>query len=117
MGIARSHGEAGESLAAAYLALAGLEVRGRNVRLAGVEVDLVADDGRARVLVEVKFRSRADYGGAALAVDAAKRARLWRAASALAAEGRPVRVDVVAIERREDGLVLRHYRNALEHDR
>jgi putative endonuclease len=117
MGIARAHGQAGESLAAAYLALAGCEVRARNTRLAGVEVDLVAADGRTEVIVEVKYRARADFGGAALAVDAAKRARLLRAASALAAAGRAVRVDVVAIELRDDGLVLRHYRNALEDDR
>ncbi|MGH7741086.1 MAG: YraN family protein [Candidatus Eiseniibacteriota bacterium] len=112
MGIAGAHGRAGEALAAAYLELCGCEIRARNVRLAGVEIDLVVQEGRTQVLVEVKTRTRSDYGGAALAVDAAQRARLLRAAGALDAS-RPKRIDVVAIETRADGAVLTHYRNAL----
>jgi putative endonuclease len=114
MGRAQEHGRAGEALAAAYLEIAGLEVLDRNVRLAGVEVDLVAREGRTRVVVEVKLRGRSDYGGAAAAVDGRKRERLRRAARALLAEvGGPVRVDVVAMERTADGLALRHVRDAV----
>jgi putative endonuclease len=115
MGLAQERGRGGEALAAAYLGLVGLEVTGRNVRLAGVEVDLVAREGRTRVLVEVKLRNRVDYGGAAGAVDERKRARLRRAALALlAAEGGPVRVDVVAMDLTAEGLVLRHVRDAVQ---
>ena len=114
MGLAQDHGRAGEALAAAYLELAGLEVVRRNARLAGVEVDLVAREGRTRVVVEVKLRNRSDYGGAAWAVDARKCARLRRAALALLVdEGGPVRVDVVAMDLTREGLVLRHVRNAV----
>jgi putative endonuclease len=114
MGLAQERGRAGEALAAAYLELAGLEVLRKNARLAGVEVDLVAREGRTRVLVEVKLRNRSDYGGAAGAVDARKSARLRRAALALpAGEGGPVRVDVVAMDLTADGLVLRHVRDAV----
>ena len=49
MGIARDHGAAAEDLAAAYVRLLGWEVVARNTRLAGVEVDLVAEIGRAHV--------------------------------------------------------------------
>jgi len=112
MGIAGAHGRAGEALAAAYLELRGCAIVARNVRLAGVEVDLVVEEGRTQVLVEVKTRTRGDYGGAASAVDAGKRARLLRAAAALD-PSRSKRIDVVAIETREDGAVLTHYRNAL----
>jgi putative endonuclease len=112
MGIAGWHGRAGESLAAAYLELRGCVIRARNLRLAGVEVDLLVEEGRTLVLVEVKTRSRSDYGGAALAVSAAQRARLLRAASALD-PARIRRIDLVAIETREDGAVITHYRNAL----
>jgi putative endonuclease len=115
MGLARTRGRAGEALAAAYLELAGLEVTRRNARLAGVEVDLVAREGRARVVVEVKLRNRPDYGGAAEAVDERKRARLRRAALALLAEeGGPVRVDVVAMDLTAEGLTLRHVRDAVQ---
>jgi len=114
MGHTRSRGAAGEALAAAYLELAGYEVVGRNVRLGGVEVDLLASDGPVRVMVEAKYRGRSDYGGAALAVDHAKRGRLLRAARALEAEsGRAVRIDVVAVELAEGGAIVRHYRNAV----
>jgi putative endonuclease len=115
LGIARNHGNAAETLAASYLELAGWVIVARNVRLDGVEVDLVAQDGRTQVLVEVKYRARADYGGAALAVDRAKRARLVRAARVLERGGPgPVRIDVLAIERSGDGATLRHYRNAVQ---
>ena len=114
MGLAQERGRAGERLAAAFLELAGLEVTRRNVRLAGVEVDLVAREGRTRVLVEVKLRNRSDYGGAAGAVDERKCRRLRRAALALLAEeGGPVRVDVVAMDLTDEGLLLRHVRNAV----
>ena len=115
MGLAQERGRAGETLAAAYLELAGLDVTRRNVRLAGVEVDLVAREGRAWVVVEVKLRNRPDYGGAAGAVDERKRARLRRAALALLAEeGGPVRVDVVAMDLTAEGLTLRHVRDAVQ---
>ncbi len=117
MGLAQEHGRAGERLAAAYLELAGMEVTRRNVRLAGVEVDLVAREGGTRVLVEVKQRGRADYGGAVAAVDSRQRARLRRAAlTLLAEEDGPVRVDVIAMDLSGDGLVLRHVRNAVTGD-
>src|SRR5207249_1877256 len=111
-GIARTHGAAAEDLAAAYLALLGWEVEARNTRLAGVEVDLVAREGRTTVLIEVKYRARTDYGGANAAVDARKRERLRRAAR-VAVAGRPeVRIDVLSIEPSPDGLTLTHFRNA-----
>jgi putative endonuclease len=113
MGIARSRGLAGENLAAAYFELIGCPVVARNARLAGVEVDLVVTEGGTRVLVEVKTRGRADYGGAALAVDARKRERLLRAARTLAHGACAVRIDVVALETSPEGAVLRHYRGAV----
>jgi len=111
MGIAQRRGAAGEALAAAYFELLGCEVLGRNQKLAGVEVDLVVADGATRVLVEVKLRGRADFGGAARAVDHVKCQRLKRAARVLA--GTPLRIDVVALEPVDGGLTLRHYRNAI----
>jgi putative endonuclease len=114
MGTGNVRGARGESLAAAWLELAGHEVVGRNVRIGGVEVDLVTRDGTTCVVVEVKLRGRSDYGGAALAVDAIKCARLKRAARALGQSGAAgVRIDVIAIETGPDGLALRHYRNAV----
>jgi putative endonuclease len=114
MGVANVRGRAGEALAMAYLELAGCRVIARNLKLGGVEVDALASDGQAQVVVEVKYRGRADYGGAAAAVDAAKRARLVRAARALQLAGaRRVRIDVVAVDMSPEGASVRHYRNAV----
>jgi putative endonuclease len=114
MGLARSRGKAGEALAVAFIELLGWPLVARNPRLNGVEVDLVALDGATRVVIEVKCRTRPDYGGAALAVDETKRRRLLRAARALLDEQRqPVRIDVVAIDLDESGARVRHYRGAV----
>ena len=114
MGTARTRGKAGEALAVAYLELAGCRVIARNVRLGGVEVDVLASDGPVQVVVEVKVRGRSDYGGAAGAIDHAKRARLVRAARALQQLGAPrVRIDVVAVDVSPEGATVRHYRNAI----
>ena len=114
MGFAQDRGRAGEALAAAYLELLGCRCVARNVRLGGVEVDLVVDDGSARVVVEVRLRSRADYGGAAVTLDRAKQARLVRAALVLEQQGaRHPRVDVLAIDLTAGGATITHYRNAV----
>lgn len=73
-------GAAGEAAAAAYLGERGLTVLERNFRVRGGEIDLVCRDGRSTVFVEVRLRERADYGGAAASITAAKQARLILAA-------------------------------------
>ena len=114
MGITQDRGRAGEDLAVAYLALAGLRPVARNVRLGGVEVDVVADDGATRLLVEVRLPTRGDFGGAAATVDRRKRERLVRAARSLEQQGRSrIRVDVVAVDLDADGARLTDYRNAI----
>lgn len=113
MGLARNHGAAAEDLAAAYLQLLGWDIEARNTRLAGVEIDVVAVEGRTTVLIEVKYRGRSDYGGAIAAIDARKRDRLRRAALAMSVHRPEVRIDVISIEPSTEGLVLIHHRNAV----
>lgn len=114
LGSAQDRGRAGEALAAAYLELVGCQGVARNVRLGGVEVDLVVDDGPSRVLVEVRLRSRGDYGGAAATLDRRKCERLRRAASVLEQNGvQHPRIDVVTIDLTDTGATIVHYRNAV----
>ncbi len=114
MAAPQDRGRLAEALAAAYLELSGFHVVARNVRLGGVEVDLVADDGPVRVIVEVRLRSHPGFGGAAASVDRHKQERLVRAAHALMQRGcERVRIDVVAMDREPEGLRLTHYRNAM----
>ena len=115
MAVPQDRGRAAEALAAAYLELLGYQVVARNVRLGGVEVDLVADDGPVRVIVEVRLRSHRDFGGAAATVDRRKQERLVRAAHALLQCGNDhVRIDVLALDRDSEGLRLTHHRNAID---
>ena len=98
-------GDAAEALALSHLQAAGLELVARNVRSpgrGGGEVDLVMrePDGTL-VFVEVRQRSRSDFGGAAASVTVAKQRRIVFAARHMLARMRqipPCRFDVVAVD-------------------
>jgi putative endonuclease len=98
-------GRAAEALAQAHLETAGLRCIARNHRCRGGEIDLVMHDAAAGLLllVEVRSRSRADYGSAAATIGVTKRRRVTLAARHLLLV-RPelrslrVRFDVVAID-------------------
>ena len=94
-------GRAGEDAAAALLEAHGYRIVGRNVRLPGGELDIIARDGETVVFVEVKARAGATYGSAVRAVDARKRARLRALASdwlQIAAPRARARFDVVTFD-------------------
>jgi putative endonuclease len=94
-------GRAGEDAAAALLEAHGYRIVGRNVRLPGGEVDIIARDGDTVVFVEVKARASAAYGSAVRAVDARKRATLRALASdwlQVAAPRAKARFDVVTFD-------------------
>ena len=73
-------GARAEELCAELLRRAGLRVLARNWRCRHGEIDLIAEEGRTLVFVEVRMRSRASFGGAAESVTEAKRAKLLAAA-------------------------------------
>ena len=73
-------GREAETRAAAYLENCGLRLVDRNFRVRGGEIDLIMKDGRTLVFVEVRQRSRSDYGGAGASITAAKRRRIILAA-------------------------------------
>ena len=115
-------GDAAEQVVAQRLTAAGWTIRARNVRVGRAELDLIATDPGpppALVVVEVRWRSRRDFGLAEETVDHAKRARLRAAAFALL-DGQvphsgpiaplprlPLRFDLIAVE---PGNRLRHHR-------
>lgn len=73
-------GPAAEALAERYLVDRGLVIVARNWRSRRGEIDVIARHGTTLVFVEVRLRTRSDYGGAAGSITAAKRARLTAAA-------------------------------------
>lgn len=93
-------GEWAEELACRYLREQGYLIVARNWRWPGGEVDIIAKDGDTLVFVEVKGRRGGSHGAPEEAVDARKRARLWRTAQAFLGDklGRvPVRFDVIGV--------------------
>lgn len=117
----RRVGDHGETLAAEHLASRGLEVVARNWRIASGdlrgELDLVALDHHAGcvVVVEVKTRRGAGWGGPLAAVGHRKQAALRRLAMAFMVEAdvpyRQVRIDVIGV--RLDTRHLHHVVDAL----
>lgn len=80
MNTRQAKGAAGEQLAADHLQRHGLTLIERNFRVRGGEIDLICRDGKSIVFVEVRLRSRSDFGGAAASITATKQARLILAA-------------------------------------
>ena len=97
-------GQQGERWAAAYLQAQGYRVVARNVRTPYGEIDLIAQDDRGLVFVEVKARRGRGPFRPEDRVDARKRRRLWAAAQHWLAEHYtdadepPWRLDVIALE-------------------
>jgi putative endonuclease len=75
-------GKQGEELAAAFLRDQGYHIQARNWRVNRLEIDLVAEQDGMLVFVEVKTRSRSDFGIPAAYVDERKKRLLASAATA-----------------------------------
>lgn len=109
-----AQGRDAEERAAQHLSARGLREIARNFRVRGGEIDLVCRDGRTLVFVEVRQRSRGDFGGAGASITASKRRRIVLAARHYLA-GQPecdCRFDCVLI----DGENLEWIRNAFAAD-
>jgi putative endonuclease len=101
-------GAAAEAAAAEYLQTQGLVVLGRNLRCRAGELDLVCLDGAVLVIVEVRHRATADFGGALASVTRRKQRKLIRATQfhwqrRPAWRARALRFDVIAVQGRPDG--------------
>lgn len=107
-----------ERLVARTLRRRGYRILERNYRCARGEIDLIAASEDVLCFVEVKARSREDYGGAIAAVDDAKRRRVVAAAEVYLAETGYCgicRFDVVTLAARPPGRWhVDHLENAFE---
>ena len=94
-------GDEGERAAARFLEGRGYRILERNYRTRRGEIDLIAQDGRILVFVEVKVRLDDRFGGPAAAITRAKQARIARLAQQYLAwrrvGDRTCRFDVVLI--------------------
>lgn len=102
----RARGAVAEDAAETYLRGLGMTIVARNVTTHVGELDLVALDGETLCFVEIKARTRQDFGQAIEAVGPRKRQRIARAASLFLAKNRSKRAcrfDVLGLDRLEDG--------------
>ena len=94
-------GRSGEDAARRFLEARGFRTIETNYFSRWGELDLVMADGAFVVIVEVKRRQTATFGGGEEAVTAGKRRHLARATAAFLRErgwdDRPVRFDVVVV--------------------
>ena len=114
----QSLGKLGENLACAALTERGYAIIARRYRTRLGEIDIVARDGDTTVFVEVKLRTASDFGGGAVAVNAAKQRKVALMAMDYLArhrlEDRPCRFDVIAIDAEGDPPRLEVYQDAFE---
>ena len=118
----KATGSASEDLALAYLRRNGLRLIMRNYRCRRGEIDLVMLDGSTLALVEVRYRSRNDFGGAAASVTRRKQRRLILAAKHLRAARSELRryaarFDVVALDGAVENPAIEWIRNAFSLER
>ncbi len=124
LGLGAPLGARGERIAARALRRKGYAILARNVRLPAGEIDLVCRaPGGAGTVVVVEVKTRrvgpgADHPPPEASVTARKRAKLLALTRALARRrgyaGRPMRIDVVAVEIPPRGrAVVRHFERAV----
>lgn len=92
-------GQKAESLAADYLTQKGLKILERNWKTKFGEIDILAEDSKTLVCVEVKAKTSDDFGQPSEMVDFKKQRKLLKIAHFLESKtNRPIRVDVVAVD-------------------
>lgn len=75
-----SAGRQAEDQAARFLAQRGLKILARNVHCRGGELDIVCQEGKTIVFVEVRLRRNVSFGGAAASITQTKQRRVVLAA-------------------------------------
>lgn len=115
----RFFGQEGEAEAERYLRRKGYRIVARNLRSSLGELDLVAEDGRTLVFVEVKARRSGQFGGAIHAVHRQKQRKIIRLAAQFLAQrhwmDRSCRFDVVLLEPTTSAMLkVEHIQNAFE---
>lgn len=73
-------GSEAENIAAIYLQQKGLKLVARNYQSRYGEIDLIMQDGKTLVFIEVRMRSNNNFGGAAMSITPSKQQKIIRTA-------------------------------------
>ncbi|MDI6765641.1 MAG: YraN family protein [Bacteroidota bacterium] len=108
----RQKGTIGEDLAVDFLQKKGYCILQRNYRYEHGEIDIVAEDGKVLVFIEVKTRRSKDFGEPEDAVTPRKRAKIRATADGYLFENniddKECRFDVIAIDYEDKEIKVRH---------
>jgi len=111
-------GKEGEKAAARYLIQNGYDVIKTNYRVAGSEVDIIAQKGDTLCFIEVKTRETDDYGQPEEFVDSRKRWRIIRAAKIFTGkkvyEDFYVRFDIISVINENGEHKINHIQHAFD---
>ena len=114
----RALGELGERVAARWLTSKGWWIRARRYRNGHRDIDIVAQQQRTVVFVEVKARAGAQFGDPVEAVDWRKQRELRRSAQVWISRhglpGEDYRFDVIGILKTGSAVKVKHVPNAFD---
>lgn len=113
----KNTGNLGEDIATEYLISRGYKIINRNLRLFCGEIDILAQDRKTLVIVEVKTVRGSGFGVAQDLVRYKKQQKLRNLARALMQEyqNRPIRIDVIGVDLTDSNdPKIEHLVNAVE---
>ena len=107
-------GKCGEDVALKFLQNKGLKLVGRNIRLFCGEIDLLMEDKKSLVLVEVKTKTDSSFSLPQEMINYKKRRKLLQLARVLVQKfpQNLIRIDVVAVD--EESGTIEYIVNAVE---
>lgn len=112
----RVRGKQGEDRAVDFLQNKGYRILQRNFRYERGEIDIVAEDDKTLVFVEVKVRYSNSFGNPEDAIGISKQNRLRKVAEGYLLknniDNKECRFDVVAIDYQNDKTEIRHIEDA-----
>jgi putative endonuclease len=109
-------GQASETLACELLKKRGYKIIERNKRTHYGEIDILAEDGKTLVIVEVKAKSSERYGSAIEMITAKKRTKLILLVAELQSltKRESVRLDVVTVDNASGVPLTKLYKGVIE---
>jgi putative endonuclease len=108
-------GASGEDLAAEFLEKLGYKIINRNLRFKVGEIDILAQDNKTIVIVEVKTKRFVHQGLPEEQVDYFKKKKLRLLGRAISQQylDQPIRIDVIAIDETDFEPKINHIINAV----